>query len=512
MADFDPQEFEQFKSSFNPDEFSQFKQSAPTEAPDNSVDLTDVAKSGATGVGRGIMGLAGLPGDIQSAASNAGQWIGDKLGLKPLPDEQKRKLARTLGPTSSDIQSRVEFERGPLYQPKTTIGKYAQTAGEFLPAIVGGPGGLVRRGVTQVLAPAIASEAAGQAAEGSDAEPYLRVAGALAGGAGASRLANAGLARPAVPSVGQLEDAARAGYRHPEVTRIEISPHSVNAAADDIVSRLNADGFRRLNAPQTYGVVDELRTPVGQTARVADIDSVRRALNRTAGNFSNPTEQAAANRAIHQIDDYLTNITQPDLIRGNAATAQRILADARSNWSAARHGQTMADKLTEADRQAAATYSGGNLDNATRQKLKSILNSRRLSRGYTQDQLDQMDRIVRGTFTGNTARAIGKLLGGGGGLGTIVTAGEGAMAAGPAGLALPLVGMAGRALGTRSTTRAAARLEEAVRSNSPEGRQWAAILNRINARQPNALSDRALALLRANYASTPARSDPSSPQ
>lgn len=479
MADFDPDAY--LKSTpaaapaFDPDAY--LKASAPpAQSLSAGETAADVAKSGGIGLAKGAIGLAGLPGDVGSLVS-AGA---DKLGVPESVKSAVKSVGRHVpvfgamaGPTSQDIQQGVEGVTGEFYKPKTTAGEYAQTAGEFAPAVIGGPESLLAKVGTRVAAPAFVSETAGQATKGTPLEPYGRAAGAVIGSVAAHHAVTPPV-KQAVPSVEQLKDAARAGYRHPDVTSLEIHPGSTAQAADDITSSLNAKGFRALNAPATYGILQELKNPVGPTSKVADVDSVRKALTKTAGNYANPIEQQAANQAIAKIDDYLTNIPQSHVVAGDAARAQQVLKEAQANWSAAKHGETMAGKMSDAELQAAATYSGGNLDNATRQKIKSILTSPKLKRGYTADELKQMDQIVRGTFTGNLSRKVGKILGGGGGLGSLVTAAEGAHVAGPAGLALPLVGMAGRALGTRSTLNRANQLEETIRSRSPEARKWAA--------------------------------------
>jgi hypothetical protein len=71
---------------------------------------------------------------------------------------------------------------GPLYKPQTLLGQYADTAVQFLPALLGGPESLALKLGTRVLAPAIASETAGQLTKDTAAEPYARFAGAVLGG------------------------------------------------------------------------------------------------------------------------------------------------------------------------------------------------------------------------------------------------------------------------------------------------------------------------------------------
>lgn len=157
---------------------------------------TDVAKSFGSGVVRGVTSIVGTGGDISKAA---GAGI-DRLAEAGVPVEQARsdmleampQWLRKFHETKStpigtaEINATVDkAANAPVtsYQPKTTAGKYARTVGEFAPGLIGGGGvaGIGRRAVTQVLAPGIGSEAAGQLTEGTKFEPYARIAGAVAG-------------------------------------------------------------------------------------------------------------------------------------------------------------------------------------------------------------------------------------------------------------------------------------------------------------------------------------------
>jgi hypothetical protein len=142
--------------------------------------VADVAKSGGAGLAKGGIGLAGMIDDVSELGARglnkATQYIGGKMGYDIAPRaDQTPKFG------SAAIQSAVEGVTGEFYKPKTTAGEYAHTVGEFAPGMIGGHAGLGRRALTQVLAPGLASEAGGQLTKGTAAEPYARVAGALAG-------------------------------------------------------------------------------------------------------------------------------------------------------------------------------------------------------------------------------------------------------------------------------------------------------------------------------------------
>lgn len=184
----------------------------------------DVAKSGGTGLVKGTAGLVGAVG----AANDTLGWLAasglEKLApvvekLAPeLQDRFRESLAQVRkGPfplpsaNPEEVLDVVENVGGPLYEPKTTAGEYAETAGEFVPGAAFGPGGILRRMIAQALLPAITSETAGQLTEGTELEPYARVGGAIVGGtavpAAASRVVTP---FPATPERMRMVETLRA--------------------------------------------------------------------------------------------------------------------------------------------------------------------------------------------------------------------------------------------------------------------------------------------------------------
>lgn len=152
----------------------------------------DVGKSLAAGVGKGVAGIAGAPGLLAEWGARgidaASRAVGDTIGID-VPKREDRDV--TYGPEGA--QKLIEQGYGPIpgtgefHKPETTAGKYAETVGEFAPSALMGPGGVARNLVTQGVIPAIASEAAGQAAKGTSFETPARVgAGLLTGGVGAA--------------------------------------------------------------------------------------------------------------------------------------------------------------------------------------------------------------------------------------------------------------------------------------------------------------------------------------
>lgn len=371
--------------------------------------------------------------------------------------------------TERDVAA-VEGITGPLHQPEGTAGKFGATVGEFVgnPLSYIGPGGMASKAVGAVTG-ALGSEAAGQLTEGTALEGPARLAGAAIGG-GAPRTAARGAPAPkTAPTTQEILAESKRLYNHPAVEALELKPTSAVKAADDIGALLKAspNNFRPITAPQTFEILNELKTPAGGAVKVADIDSTRQALGVIAGDFSHPTEQAAASRAIAAIDDWLANVLPTDVVKGDAAAASAALEEARGNYAAASRSDRVAGAEYRADMNASSAHSGSNIDNATRQAIKGILLNPKKRRGFSDDEIEQMERIVKGTFTGNTARWLGKLFGHTG-IGGLMTGGAGFLAGGPAGaVGLPAAGMGARAIGDLTTSRGMSSLDEMVRARSP---------------------------------------------
>ena len=125
--------------------------------------------AGAMRGGTQLVGLPGTIGDLMSAGLQRAGLLTPNAPASPLSGASLQEaLASATGGVSE-------------YRAPGTAGEYAATIGEFLPGAMGGPGTMLRYG----LAPAVASETAGQATEGTALEPYARAGAAI----GASLLA-----------------------------------------------------------------------------------------------------------------------------------------------------------------------------------------------------------------------------------------------------------------------------------------------------------------------------------
>lgn len=166
----------------------------------------DVAKSGGVGIGQGLLGLATTVGNVEGLGRAGVNWAGRKLGATEDIVDPKPYFM-----DYNTLKSGIERDiTGEFYKPKTTAGKYSRTAGEFA-TLAASPGTAWQR-LLSVAAPAVASETAGQIAEGTSYEPAARIVGGLLGSrvpgavsATVSPHGNTAARRAAAPAVNDLE-------------------------------------------------------------------------------------------------------------------------------------------------------------------------------------------------------------------------------------------------------------------------------------------------------------------
>jgi hypothetical protein len=325
----------------------------------------DIAKQLGSGA---AIGLAALPGAIPRVLDAAGRgvdWALTKLmpnsaKVQEMHQEELKRQALVDAMAGNRPESVVAAQ---VPQAQTTAGQFARTAASFVPAMAAMPGSMARNVATGALS-GLGSEGAGQMMEGTSWETPGRIIGGLTGGAaGAKVLAP----RPVPgPTIGQVKEAASAGYKNPAIEPVVFKPQVIENLASQISGELRRARLNARLAPQTHALVQEMRQPVtGSTFhRIEDVDATRQILGRLARNSSNPIEQAAASKAIDRIDKYMANLPQSHLIVGDAVAANAMLREARANYAGAKAAERANEKLRNAEPEAAKA-SRGNADAVT---------------------------------------------------------------------------------------------------------------------------------------------------
>lgn len=416
-----------------------------------------LAKSAGVGVVQGLAGLAGAPGDLAGLAAKGYDYLrGGNVADTIAP------VTKALG--SENILKKIEGYTGELPKPQNRAEEFAQTAGSFLPLAATGPGGIVRRVATNVLAPAAGSEIAKEATKGTEYEPYAPIVGAVVGGAIGSRAGRALASnQPTIDNAAaQVKTAASNTYKG-QTSRTVATPITqaeLDTIAADFKTTLNQQGIRPSNAGGIHAAIDEIRTPATKGAPdVNDLVAARLSIKNQFG--SQDASRAGATILLPKIDAAIEKLSP-----GTMAELKR----ADKDWAAIKAVEALDKRTAAADLRAATEHSGMNVGNKIRQKVASYLLSNE-ARYLSDANRAALEKISRGTYTQNALRLASNLLGGGGGLGSTLLGVGGATAGYHSGhpeLALaPIAGFGLRGLSNRLTQGQARKAAADILSRSP---------------------------------------------
>tara|TARA_R110000868_G_scaffold162002_2_gene392981 strand:+ start:853 stop:2382 length:1530 start_codon:yes stop_codon:yes gene_type:complete len=435
-------------------------------APEAENSISGSAKSLGVGLAEGTIGLAGFPADAADFATRGFDYL---AGTKS--NESVAPFAEKYG--AGGLKKMVEGYTGEFRNPQTVTEKYLQTVGSFWAAAIGGPAGLASRVATRAVIPGLASEAAGQLTEGTAAEPYARVAGALGGAVAGGRVAQA-INKPkiaAVPAGDELNALTKTAYGAPELKSTTINPTIIEKIADRAAAIPRG---QYMEAPTVYKTLDMMKAPMnGPAHSVMDVKNVISRLGEisTAPTVTR-TEQAAAAMARGYIERVLPHLGKLPgaIISGDVKTAASALRTATKTSAVEFRNKKVADVLEQARNTAGATHSGANLENEIYKQVRSLLNPKTIKKnlaGWTPDEIAALRAVLPGVGASALRRG-SKLLGGGGGLGQMVSGGAGgAMFGWPGMAALPALGMGANRLGSTLAESRLNKVGELLRSRSP---------------------------------------------
>ncbi len=366
----------------------------------------DAAKSGATGLTKGIIGMAGTFGDV-------GQWGGkiaaggaSLLGMSPENVERARSVGRfaanpfmPFAPTSEQLTQPVEQY---FHKPQTTAGEYAQTGGEFLPSAMAGPGGALRKTAMATI-PAFASETAGQLTKGKAAEPYARFAGATLGGlasAGRQGAATKAMQR-AAPSDAALQSRVDEMYDTLRNAGIKYDANAYDEFATKLVSSLRH--MREKQAPKAKDALDYIVEHVGGSPDYSDLESMRRTASALLID-PNHTERGFAKQIVKALDKF--DEATPLISDGSIPAGQVAQYKAQARELAQRN---IKRRKIDTMMKKAETYQSGyesGLRNQASNLLRKIAEGR--DGGWSKEEIAALKEVAKGTVASNALGIAGR--------------------------------------------------------------------------------------------------------
>lgn len=408
-----------------------------------------------SGVGEGVMGLLTLPqtvGGLMDAGFEKLTGV-DVSGQSVLPDSgalANRAYQETLG-----------------YDPQTTVGEFGKTVGSFLPGVaLGGT-------VPQMVTAGVASEAAGQATEGTEYEGLARFGGAMVGGVGASlvegKWARLSAARDFVAKNSEtkpLLDAAKAKYAEGHALGLKIKPAATQALDSRLKGIAQEAGLitptgkviENADVRQVLTLLDDYTTGAVTTKQM---QALRRRINSLAGS-SEPELSRVGVLMKREYDDFLGQFA-PQFREANDLNRRAMLGE-------------MMDRSEDLADVRASQFTQSGSENALRTEFRQLDRDiiRGKQKGLRPDQVQAVKDVSRGTKATNAARFAGRMAPRG-----PVTVGANALpaaigaAAGVPQLGLALsglsmgTGLAGQGLATLLQRAAAQRAAASMRSAVP---------------------------------------------
>ena len=281
----------------------------------------------------------------------------------------------------------------------------------------------------------------------------------------------------AAPTGVELKGIGGAGFDMARTMDVRYKPAAVQNMAMRVQSRLFKDGYRDRaeSASETFAEIRDILKSgePGAFVTIDDLHAIRQSLGNTAQNFNKPTDQKAAVILIKEIDDFIANADPASVVAGPAAEAGRVWSDAMGNYAAGSKSNKLKGLEDDAELQAIATNSGLNVDNKLRQLAALIVRKPTLSSGFTEAEIGQLRAVAgEGAKARNALRWFANVLGGGGGLGALVTGLGGAAVTGmgaPAVIGAGAIGtgLAAKVAANKITRGKMGRVDEAVRQRSP---------------------------------------------
>ena len=323
----------------------------------------------------------------------------------------------------------VEAERAKSAEAKQrlgSIGDALEIGGSMLPVSK-----LAKMGVTATRLPGMIGRGVGLAADGA-AYGALNAAGhdqnigtgaavgAAFGGAGqlAGKAVGAGVRyfKPPAATAEALEKTGEAAFKKADAAGVVFKPQGIARLRDTLYQKFAERGFHPENEPGAAVAFRELeRLSQGGPVDLKGIQTLRRVVQNgfRPGNNSNNSLVAMA---VKEIDDFAGNPMPGEVLMGDAMTGSAALKEGRDFWHRKSKMEKVDELLGKAETRAGSTGSGGNVENASRQNLRRILDSEKTGRGFTRDEKQAIEKAVIGSRGQGVARLAGKLSPSGNGL------------------------------------------------------------------------------------------------
>ena len=259
----------------------------------------------------------------------------------------------------------------------------------------------------------------------------------------------------ATPTIEQLRGVSRQIFDEVDNAGITIKPNIYRGLLRRIRSQTERNGLDAVNTPQASRAIQRLEELADGDATFRSLDQIRETAQVAAGNLQNRKEAALGSQIIDSIDQFLNTVDSNLVQGGNVGNRVKV---ARELWGRARRSEMIDQAVDRAKEQASG------FENGIRIQFRQILNNQKKRKFFNSDEIEAMQRVVRGTPAANLYKFLGRMapnegqatnflgasigVGGGAGAGSLI-GGPGGAAVGA--VVLPAIGKVSRDLSQRLT-------------------------------------------------------------
>lgn len=252
-----------------------------------------------------------------------------------------------------------------------------------------------------------------QGAAGAARNPVVLALGA-AGGA----LATPGAARAPklkAPTLDELTAQKNAAYGAIDSAGVTYAPQATDRLIKNVTSDLQGASINPARHPKAASMLSDIQAMRGQSPTLTQLDQLRQVVRRDVANSSDQADAYMGKRIISQIDDFVNGAGPKDIVGGTLGpdAAAQALSHARDLNTRVVKIEKINDAAESAKLRAGSTGSGGNVNNATRQNLRRVLET---TPNFTPGEGAALRNVVVGDKTQNVLRQVGKLSPSGNGL------------------------------------------------------------------------------------------------
>jgi len=359
------------------------------------------------------LGVSGLTGGLVNAGAAAvrapftDKTYSEELQAMNDSDQRARNRAGGAG-TAAEIGGMV-----------VGLGKLqgaGVTAERFIPA--GMQGG--KKLLAKMLASGVDSLAINEAMNVGQGNDFGQNAGLAAGlgvaapaaGQAISALGSKALGMfnkaPAAMDAEGLKQAAQAAYKRADDAGVIYTPQAIQRVTNDLKGQFADFGYHPELQSGAKIALNELDRLGSDNVTLKGLDTAR----KVAGNAFQPmnkSNNALTAKVTDAIDELVQNPQAGDVLAGDATSAASAIKEARDLYGRSAKLEKVNDLLDKAGLNAGSSGSGGNIENATRQQLKTMLTNPKNTRGMSADEIAALKKAVLGSPAQNAMRLAGKL-------------------------------------------------------------------------------------------------------